>query len=48
MELGVVPVKFVLMANRTNILPQKPNESTNLTMRHVNKELKIDSLKGFF
>ena len=46
LELGVVPVKFVLMAKRTNMLHYILNENTNSTMRQVYEELKIDSRKG--
>ena len=46
LELGVVPVKFVLMAKRTNMLHYILNENTNSTMRQVFEELKIDSRKG--
>ena len=48
LELGVVPVRYVLMAKRLNMLHYILNESTSSTMYQVYEELKRDSRKGDF
>ena len=45
LELGVVPVRYVIMAKRLNLLHYILNESTVSTMSKV---LKSDSRKGDF
>ena len=48
LELGVIPVKFVIMAKRTNMLHYILKEESGSTMRQVYEELKIESRKGDF
>ena len=48
LELGIVPVKFVLMAKRINMLNYILNESIDSTMKEVYEALKCDSRKGDF
>ena len=43
LELGVIPVKFVIMAKRTNMLHYILKEESGSTMRQVYEELKIES-----
>ena len=48
LELGVVPVKFVIMAKRVQFLKTILDESMNSTMRQVYTAQKEDSIKGYF
>ena len=48
LEMGVIPVKYVLMAKRVNLLHYILNENTSSTMKQVYEALKCDSRKGDF
>ena len=48
LELGIIPVKFVLMKKRMTFLNYILNESITSTIRQVYEELKNDSRKGDF
>ena len=48
LELGVIPVKYVIIEKRLNMLHHILNESTSSTMRQVYEVLKCDSRKGDF
>ena len=48
LELGMIPVKFVLMAKIINMLHYLLKESIDLTMRQVYEALKCDSRKRDF
>ena len=48
LELGVVPVRYVIMAKRLNLLHYILNENTSSTIFQVYEVLKGDSRKGDF
>ena len=48
LELGIIPVKFALMAKRVKMLNCILNENINTTMRQVYETLKGDSKRGDF
>ena len=48
LELGVVPVRYVLMAKRLNLLHYILNESTSSTIFQVYEVLKQENQKGDF
>ena len=48
LELGVIPVKFVMMEKRLNFLKYILDENTSSMIRQVYEALKVDSRKGDF
>ena len=48
LELGVIPVKYVIMAKRLNILHYILSEHITSTLRQVYDTMKFDSRKGDF
>ena len=48
LELGVIPVKFVLMKKRMVFLQYILKESTSSMIKQVFEALKLDSRKGDF
>ena len=48
LELGIIPVKFIMKGKRANFLKYILNESKDTMIRQVYEALKVDSKKGDF